>query len=371
MRIALVHFAVAPVVGGVERIVEEHARLFAAHGHEVVTVALRGTPTVLLPADASAEAHSAVLRPVLAECHVVFIHNVMTMPFQRGLTEALLGLASELSAVRFVAWTHDVAAANPDIVAVAEIFLRAHPCLTYLAVSALRQRQWQELTGTEARVVPNGIDPARVLGLPEPIARLAEEHRLLDGRWLLLQPARLLRRKNIELSFGVMAALRAHGCPATLLVSGAADPHSPGAADYAADLRTERRRLKLEVDVLFVGDVLEVGDAELAGLYRLADALIYPSWQEGFGLPVLEAALHRLPAFFSDLEPLRELGGRHAEYFSPGAEPEVWAGRIGGVLKMSRVASERRRVLRDYAWGTIYEKYLGPLLRELAAKGAH
>jgi hypothetical protein len=82
---------------------------------------------------------------------------------------------------------------------------------------------------------------------------------------------------------------------------------------------------------------------------------------------VLEAAVHRLPAFFSDLEPLRELGGRHAEYFSPGAEPEVWAGRIAGVLKMSRAATERRRVLREFSWGIIDEKYLTPLLKELGA----
>jgi glycosyltransferase involved in cell wall biosynthesis len=152
-----------------------------------------------------------------------------------------------------------------------------------------------------------------------------------------------------------------------LLITGAEDTHTPGAAGYAAELRTERKRLRLEVDVIFVADHFAVGDDELAGLYRLADALIFPSWQEGFGLPVLEAGMHRVPSFFSDLEPLRELGGRHAEYFSPGAEPEVWAGRIGGVLKMSHLANQRRRVLREHAWAVIDENYLAPFWRELEA----
>jgi hypothetical protein len=54
------------------------------------------------------------LAPVLAGQEVVVMHNLLTMPFHPGLTEALWQLADDLTSVRFLAWVHDLAACNPD-----------------------------------------------------------------------------------------------------------------------------------------------------------------------------------------------------------------------------------------------------------------
>ena len=60
-----------------------------------------------------------------------------------------------------------------------------------------------------------------------------------------------------------------------------------------------------------------VSDELMAELYRWADALLFPSEQEGFGLPLLEAGLARLPVFCTALAVLREAGGADVHYFPP------------------------------------------------------
>jgi len=53
----------------------------------------------------------------------------------------------------------------------------------------------------------------------------------------------------------------------------------------------------------------EVSDADLAGLYSSALAVVYPSHYEGFGLPVLEAMQCGACVFISQDAALREVGG--------------------------------------------------------------
>jgi glycosyltransferase involved in cell wall biosynthesis len=365
MNIALVHYTASPVVGGVERVMAEHAQFFCEDGHRVTVLCHRGgRGTVLLPGDPSAEAQAAALRPVLAAQDIVFLHNVLTMPFHPGLTGALWQMMDELQGVRFVAWVHDVAACNPDYAPCAPIFSQAHARCEYVAVSPLRARQFAEAAGGRAdrcRVIPNGIDPARVLGLPESVAEFARRHGLFDGRMVLLHPARLVRRKNVELSIAVAHEFARRAVPAAVLVTAADDPHNAASNALGEKLR---HASAAEGGVLFVNDHFAVGDAELAGLYRLADALLFPSRSEGFGLPLLEAALHRLPVFCSGIEPLRDLLREGAAFFPPDEEPSRVATLIGETLAASPAFRERRRVLGEYSWGEIGRRHLAPLLAE-------
>ena len=58
------------------------------------------------------------------------------------------------------------------------------------------------------------------------------------------------------------------------------------------------------------------GDALLAHLYKCSDVLVAASIGEGFGLPLIEAAHHRLPILARDIPVFREVAGSYARYFS-------------------------------------------------------
>ncbi len=61
-----------------------------------------------------------------------------------------------------------------------------------------------------------------------------------------------------------------------------------------------------------------VPDSQLQQLYREAHALVFPSWYEGFGLPVLEAMRQGCPVICSDTSSLPEVGGEAVRYVQPG-----------------------------------------------------
>lgn len=61
-----------------------------------------------------------------------------------------------------------------------------------------------------------------------------------------------------------------------------------------------------------------VGDAELAGWYRDAAALVAPSVDEGFGLPLVEALVTGTPVVASDIAAFHEVTGGHATFVPVG-----------------------------------------------------
>jgi glycosyltransferase involved in cell wall biosynthesis len=65
-----------------------------------------------------------------------------------------------------------------------------------------------------------------------------------------------------------------------------------------------------------------ISDHELATLYGAVSALLAASEGEGFGLPLIEAAMHGVPIIARDLPVFREVAGSHAYYFSDDGSAE-------------------------------------------------
>lgn len=61
----------------------------------------------------------------------------------------------------------------------------------------------------------------------------------------------------------------------------------------------------------------QVSDSDLKWFYKNAEALIFPSFHEGFGWPVIEAMASGCPVIASDRSSVPEVGGTAALYFDP------------------------------------------------------
>lgn len=123
-------------------------------------------------------------------------------------------------------------------------------------------------------------------------------------------------------------------------------------------------------------------DEMLLTLYEESSALIMPSEGEGFGLPLIEAAIHKLPIIARDLPVFREVSGSHAFYFS-GLAPddlaralEEWLARFekGGVplpdehpwLTWKESAENLKSILIDDKWYK-QKQWDSPLIHDAAA----
>jgi len=83
-----------------------------------------------------------------------------------------------------------------------------------------------------------------------------------------------------------------------------------------------------------------VADADRRSLFEGASMLVLPSWNEGFGLPVLEAAALGVPVVVSDRPALREAAGDAALYCDP-ADPESIGSAMAAVLDDPAAADAR------------------------------
>lgn len=100
------------------------------------------------------------------------------------------------------------------------------------------------------------------------------------------------------------------------------------ATDYAATILAYAQENGLAGRVLMLHTV---PDDHLAPIYRLAEAFVYPSRYEGFGIPVIEAISMGLPVVACTGSCLEEAGGPHSLYVSPDDERAL-AAAIASVL---------------------------------------
>ncbi len=92
----------------------------------------------------------------------------------------------------------------------------------------------------------------------------------------------------------------------------------------------------------------DADDGELSYLYDHSRALILPSYAEGFGLPIVEAALRGRPVICSDIPVFREVGREGALYFRAN-DPAALAAAIEDFLSGARRADPARALRVSWA----------------------
>ncbi len=177
---------------------------------------------------------------------------------------------------------------------------------------------------TRRGVIALGVDPARIvivrnrvdpffLETPDAAELAAVRERLrFSAGPSVLHVGNALPYKNLE---GLLAALgkirRDAGREITLVKAGAS--LTAGQRDLAA---------REGVTVQFLSDV---STADLRALYHLADCLVYPSLEEGFGWPVAEAIVCARPVVAARSGALPEVAGDAALFVGAGEVGELAA----------------------------------------------
>lgn len=133
----------------------------------------------------------------------------------------------------------------------------------------------------------------------------------LSGPYLLFVGVRQPRKNLPRAIRAFLAARRTHRLPHRLAIVG-----KPG---WCAD-ETEAALAAAEEAVVALG---YVPDDDLPALYAGADAFLFPSLYEGFGLPVLEAFACGAPVITSAVGALPEVAGDAALLVDPTAEDQI------------------------------------------------
>lgn len=90
---------------------------------------------------------------------------------------------------------------------------------------------------------------------------------------------------------------------------------------FKQELLHKAAKLQLLNQIVFVHDLKSVQD--LSAVYQSAELFIYPSRYEGFGIPILEAALSKTAIITSNSSSLPEAGGPDCNYFNPDSSEEL------------------------------------------------
>jgi len=183
-------------------------------------------------------------------------------------------------------------------------------------------------------------DVTELLGVPEERIELAPPGVASDfrpdgeradlGRPYILTVATLEPRKNLET---LLAAHRLLDLDLLLAVAG-----PPG---WGPEVELEREGVR---------GLGYVTDAELARLYRGAEAFVFPSRFEGFGIPVVEAMASGAPAVVSSHPSLDDACGDAAVRVDPDSPEAIAAGIVEAVSRRDALVPRGLEHARRFTW---------------------
>lgn len=198
------------------------------------------------------------------------------------------------------------------------------------------------------RVIYNGVEAPSVLQKPEWFK---------DGLPFLLSIGRIVSYKNVHLLAAMMAQL-----PEYSLIIVGPDGSEPA---YVRKVSAVAESAGVAERVILSG---KISESEKAWLYQNCAALMMPSRNEGFGMPIIEAFHFGKPVFSSRYAALPEVGGSCAFYWDD-MEPTAMAALVRENMSTLSVNSadqidRRKKWAESFSWQRNINAYLD-LYREI------
>ncbi|MBW2090880.1 MAG: glycosyltransferase family 4 protein [Deltaproteobacteria bacterium] len=402
LRIGILHYSCPPIVGGVEEVIKQQAITLSRLGQSVSILAGMGgqssdhyqvqiEPLLGSQNDQINKAHrksiagdhTELKQPTMMiyeilldwsrKLDVILAHNVLHMPFNLPLTLALRRFAALKNRPAVVSWAHDSPFLNPLPpehlnTPPWSVLNQIHANVHYVTISESRKQVFEEISPTAWTVIRDGIDPNGLFYLDPKSVKVMEELNLLDRDLVVIQPARITPRKDIELSIHIIYGFKKMGLDALLILTGAYDPHETRAPAYYRRLKYWINELGLTKNITFLAEYMSEGKkivppdrSIIRDFYLMADLLLMTSKDEGFGLPLLEAGLLKLPIACSEIPAFQEVG-EDICFFGLNDPPLSISGRILEYLNHIQTHHMFRHVMRKYVWDVICKKELLPFL---------
>ncbi|MGI8573987.1 MAG: MSMEG_0565 family glycosyltransferase [Egibacteraceae bacterium] len=224
-------------------------------------------------------------------------------------------------------------------------------------------RHWRERLasefGVDATVVTNGVDAARFAGSPTVKARELRARVGAEERMLFLTVGGIEPRKGSRQLVEATALVRATLDPPPVVAVVGGHSFQDHTA-YRQQVLERADQLALDGELKLVGTV---PDEELPSWYHAADAFLFPSVKEGFGLVVLEALAAGLPVVTTDIPVFREyLTEGEGVLLVRAGDSRALA---GGMLRLatdaqlrSALAAQGPEIAARFSWETCAQQHV-------------
>ncbi len=408
-KVAILHYAYPPNIGGVERLIKEQAMILADLDYEITVLTGSGeendsrvkivTADVLQSVlnfnpnlykkiveegiidtdfyDLSSKIET-VLEMNLEDKQTVIIHNMLTLVHNLPFIYAFKKYAKNHPEKNIIVWAHDQTYIHEEKVLDDKPGVNLSPEGRMILIEPLEKAKYVVISNQfkqlfcqainidkeKVIVIPDGINIKNFLEIDPIVWEVVNKEKLLDCFPVVLSPVNILPRKNIEFNIEVVHYLKKNYPDIKLIITGKISAHRK-IGNYPEEIDRIVKKLSLEKNVIYMSRYLDraLYASELHDLYALADAVFYFSKSENFGLPIIESALVKTPVFTSKLKVFREIAeNKLIEIDLAKNSAEQTARIIADHMENDNLIKINRLVRQRYNQEEIIKRQLVPLL---------
>lgn len=411
-RIGLIHYTYPPVVGGVEIVVQQQARLFAQNSYEISVFAGEGIAEdknidlQIIPELKSLGVINPSLRkeilenqsfpqefyqfsesiykkviPLFNNTDVFIVHNVLTNTFNPCLNHALIKYFQENPHKKCIVWTHDIVLDKKR-----EKLTFLNPKLNDLLYKPVKNASYVVISDhikttlikdfvflpENITVISNGIDIKSFLDVDQSLLEaIIDKYDLFNIDLLILLPTKIVKHKNIDLCIKILFELKKRIKKPLMIITGKKFPHTAKQDGYQEKIYSLIDKLKLKENIIILRDEKDSEghkhDFEIIKeLYRLSDIVFFLSSYENFGLPLLEAGITKTPILCSNLKVFQEIEPENIETVDINEQtPSQIAERVLRITQANKQNSFFRTIKQKYSLEEIFSNKTLPFINKV------